>query len=132
MSQSRRAGRPEWKVIKDLKSGRFAARVSMLADGIRPRFSLQLGLAREDGSISPHLPLEVEGYPHVRLRQSLTKDLSELLQAAEEALLEEAGLRADEALEKRIEREQRDASFGKGQTRVTGKTAKKKARLKAA
>lgn len=127
--------RSEWKVVKELPGtpvpGGFGVRVSML-EGFRPRYSVQVGTYRKDGVFTPHLPVETEGVYQISLKSSLTKDLIGLLTAAEEWLLEEAALRASDSLDKRIEKENKDANYGKTQTRVTGKTAKKKARQKQA
>lgn len=130
MQNDKRGRKPEWKVVKTIDDGKFAVQISA-TDTFRPRYSVQVGKVR-DGQFRPHLPIETEGLYKISLVRSLTKDLAGLLQAAEEWILEEAALRADESLDKRIEKEQKSADFGKQQTRVTGKTAKKKARLRQA
>lgn len=120
---SHRVGhRPEWKVVKELRRGGFGVNISMVS-GPRPAYSMQAGGVRADGTFTPHLPLEPGGLVKIVLKRPLS-DLVALITEAEQWVLEEAALRFDE----RVEKEARDANFNKAQTRVTGKTAKKKAR----
>jgi hypothetical protein len=114
--------KPDWKIVKKIDDGTFAVWVSALQTFV-PRYSLQMGRLRPDGTLAPFIPLNVEGTYQITFRHSPAKAFIPLLEKAEEWILGEAAIRVDE----RVERETQAASGPK--TRVTGKTARKKAKL---
>lgn len=118
-----RGPRPEWKIVKKLDDGTYAVWISAL-QAFTPRYSLQMGRLREDGSLAPFAPVNVEGTFHLTFRHPPAKAFAALLEQAEEWILGEAALRVDE----RVERDTKSASGP--QARVTGKTARKKAKLR--
>lgn len=129
-----RSNRPEWKVVKQFKddANRLVVTISSTQSTFHPKYSVQVGHLRSDGSASPHIPMNAEPGFKVSFKASLVRDALPLLEQAESWISEEMALRFDESIDKRIEKETRDASFGQNKTRVTGKTAKKKARMKGA
>lgn len=125
-NNSRHGLRPEWKEVKRFIDDQFVVAVSVL-QGFKPKYSIQVGRLRDDGLITPHIPIHVVGPFQVKVTP-ITKVVDSLLQMAEEWISSEAALSASDDIESRIEKETRQANFGKQETRHTGKTAKKKAK----
>lgn len=114
--------RPEWKEGTRFTLDGVTAVVSV-SQGFRTRYSVQVGRLREDGSVAPHLPVQTDGTFQVKVAP-LAKTLLALGEKVEEWISTDTALRLDE----RIAREERDAGSGRGEVRVTGKTARNKAK----
>ncbi len=121
----------EWKEAKRFTSADGEVAVAIeTTDGFRPRYSVRLGRVRPDGKLAPFLPVKITGDLQPKLVAFLAS-YSKLLADAEEWISIELGYRAEGDLDRRIVKETQQANFGKPVTKVTGKTAKKKARLAA-
>lgn len=99
--------------------------------GLKPRFSLKIGKKLENGWLAPFVPVFIEGLGSVRIR-SLLPVMAKLLADAEAWISATAQAHEDKNMEFRLAKEQRDASFGKPKTRHTGKTEKKREKLRQA
>lgn len=126
-SRPRQGNKPDWKEAKRFVDGSYAVVVDVL-EGYRPRYSLRCGRVRQDGAFTPNVGLQQEGTFQITLRDRPSKSIPMLIEKAEAWILEEMGFRFNEEIDRRIEREQKQANFGKKEVRVTGKTEKKKAR----
>ena len=125
MNEQNRYARPktEWKEGARFTEEGITLLVSV-AQGFRPRFSVQVGREREDGSFIPHVPVSIDGTFQIKVTP-LSKVLGSLGEKVEEWISTRAAMQLDD----RIAREEKQANFGKHETRITGKTAKKKAKL---
>ncbi len=119
----------DWQEAKRFVDGDVAVAVEMV-EGYRPRYSLRMGRVRPDGSITSFVSVQIEGALSPKLVPFAERQ-AKLLAQAEEWISTDVGYRAESTIDKRIERETKQANYGKQETRVTGKTAKKKARLAA-
>jgi hypothetical protein len=119
---------PEWREAKRFEEDGLAVIVEM-QDGFRPRYSLRIAQVR-GGKVLPFLPVEVRGSFQITLKP-LAGPIHALLLKAEEWIQTEAGSRVNEDIDRRIERETKQVNKDRPQTRTTGKTAKRKARLAA-
>jgi hypothetical protein len=118
----------EWKEVARFEDAGLVVVVTS-SGGFRPRYSAQVGKLRDDKSVAPHIPVRVDGGVDIEVFP-LATILAGLLDRAQEYIVTEANFSASEDLDRRIAKETRQAGFGKPQTRVTGKTAKKKEKLK--
>ena len=102
------------------------------SDQFIPRYSLSLSNVREDGTLAPYVPITIGnlklGKPDIGKE---IQEVSAALAAAQTFLEEEAAFQAMRVTEDAQLRDEKKANYGKPVTRVTGKTAKRKARLAA-
>lgn len=122
-----RGPRPEWKEAKRFVDGSYAVVVDILPSA-PPSFSVRCGRVRPDGSFTPNVTLRREGTFQITLVDRPSSVLPALLEKAEAWILEEMALRFNDDIDRKIERETKQANFGKPDVRVTGKTERKKAR----
>ncbi len=97
-------------IVKAAQAGRYT------------RWSVTIGKIRDDGSVSNFIPIQVsvvEG--KVRTNEDV---IHNLIRMADEYIQTEEGANLDARVEKDLAKNE----YGKPKTRVTGKTAKKKAR----
>lgn len=112
------------------KDGTLAIIISSTG-GYRPLFSVSLGTVSPHG-LNPNISMRtevVDGFQH-KVR-NVAEDAAKLFARAEEYIAVEKALSWDGEIERKIERETKQLNHGKVETRVTGKTAKKKAKLAA-
>ena len=119
--------RPERKIVKKWTEGGVTVGIEATTT-VPPRYSVKIGTWREDGTISHFIPIRIEGSFNLTISNAPSKVVLGLMQQAEAWMLEEAALRVNDDIEHKIAKETKDAAFGKQVTRVTGKTAKKKAK----
>ena len=112
--------KPGWKIVKKIDDGTHAILISAL-QSFTPRYSIQIGRIRDDGSVAPFIPLNIEGTFNLTFRVSPAKTFTKLLESAEELILTDASVRLND----RVDREMA-AAKGPDTTRKTGKTARKK------
>ncbi len=121
-SQPKSKPRTEWKDGAKFTIDGLTAVVSVTS-GFRPRYSVQIGKLRDDGVFVSHIPIHNDGSFQVKVTP-IAKILTALGEKVEEWISTELALRLDD----RIEHEVKQSNFGRNITKVTGKTAKKKAK----
>lgn len=121
---------PEWREAKRFEEDGLAVIVEML-DGFRPRYSIRTGQVRKDGKgVLPFLPVEVRGTFQISLKP-LAGPIHALLLKAEEWIQSDVAQRVSDDVDWRIQKETKQLNLGRPPAKVTGKTAKRKAKLAA-
>lgn len=112
----------EWEHVKSFQDGICLVRVTMIP-GFRPRYSIQIGRANEDGGIIQFFGVFIDTkLSKCALRESIAESLSTLIKQAEAWILEQCQTREDEILEAKIQKEEASANQGKPSVKHTGKT----------
>ena len=118
-----RRPKPEWSVVKKIDDGMFAVWVSALQTFV-PRYSIQMGRLRDDGTLSTFIPLNIDGSFSITFKSPPARAFTPLLEKAEEWILTEAASRVEDRVD-------RDIAAAHGpQMKKTGKTARNKEKLK--
>jgi hypothetical protein len=124
--RSQRGSRPEWREVHRIEHEGVVVAVEMLVS-IRPSYTIRVGFKRDDHVVS-YIPVQVSGGFHVKVAP-VDEMVTVATAKAREWIAGDAAQRFSSDIEKRIERETKEANRNRPQTKVTGKTAKKKERL---
>lgn len=128
-----------WKVLRDFtdEMSRISVRVTA-QENHRIRFSVKIGrlVDQPDSNVQAFIPfipvyLDID-QGKVTRRDQIEQTIERLMLEAFDFIHVTAQDREDSILEQRISREQRDANRGKPPARVTGKTAREKAKQRSA
>jgi hypothetical protein len=121
-----RGPRPEWREVHRIEHEGIVVAVEML-HSLRPSYTIRVGFQR-DGHVVSYIPVQVSGDFHVKVAP-VNEAIAAATAKAREWIASDAAQRVSSDIERRIERETKEANRGRPQTRETGKTARKKERL---
>ena len=110
------------------KHGTLAVTISSTG-GYRPSFSVSLGTV-SDGRLNPNIAMRTEVLDGFQFKvRNVANEAAKLLLRAEEYIAVEQALSWDNEIDRKIQKETKQLNQGKPEVRVTGKTAKKKAKM---
>ena len=132
----RPAPRSDWAPVKTFDKDNVVVRVEkldVLKQGVEKTFyRVKVGHLNHEKSFIPLLPMFTEGHGKGKITiKRVAEVVLELVKSAEDWIHNEAQYAEDTRTHSRIEREQKQADRDKPVTRVTGKTEKKRNKLKA-